>query len=62
MTYDGTILVVYGFLTSKAFHRVQKLAIRSLGERVMVVQRHEEMKQHRGPRTCVLEEHIFGCS
>ena len=62
MTYDGNILGVYGFLTSKSFRRVKKRAIRSLSERVMVVEGHEEMKQHRGSRTYMLEEHIFGCS
>ena len=51
MTYDGTILGVYEFLTSRAFRRVQERVIQSLGERVMAVQRHEGMKQHKGPRT-----------
>ena len=53
MTYDRTILGVYGFLTSRAFCRFQEHAIRSSGERVMVMQRHEEIKQHRGPRPCL---------
>ena len=58
MTYDGTFLSVYGFLTSRAFRRVQERAIRSSVERVMAVQRHEEMKQHREPRTCVDPTHL----
>ena len=62
MTSDGTVLGVYGFMTSRAFFRVQERAIQILGERVVVVQRHEEMKQHRKPHTCVLEEQIFGFS
>ena len=67
MTYDGTVLGVYGFLTSRDFCRVQERAIRSSGERVMVVQRHEEIKQHRGHALawtlcpCVLEEQFFLC-
>ena len=50
MASYGTILSVYGFLTSRAFHRVQEHAIRTLGEKVMVVQRHEEMKQYKGAK------------
>ena len=53
MTYDGTVLGVYGFLTSRAFHRVQERVIWSSDEIVMAVQRHEKIKQHRGPRPCV---------
>ena len=49
MTYDGTVLGVYGFLTPRAFRRVQERTIRSSGERVMVMQRHEEIKQQKGP-------------
>ena len=59
MTYDGTVLGVHGFLTSRAFRRVQERAIRSSGERVVAVQRHEEMKQHRGPHTCVRRSNFF---
>ena len=53
MAYDEIFLGVYGFLTSRAFYRVQECAIRSSGERVMAVKRHEEIKQHRGPRPCM---------
>ena len=48
MTSDGIVLGVYGFLTSRDFHRVQEHTIRSSGEKVMTMQRHEGMKQHRG--------------
>ena len=53
MAYDGNCLGVYRFLTSSSFCRVQERAIRSSGERVMAVKRHEEIKQHRRPRPCV---------
>ena len=53
MTYDGTFVGMYGLLTSRAFRRVQECAIRSSGERVMTVQRHEEIKHHSLPRPCM---------
>ena len=53
MTSDESVLGMYGFLTSRSFCRVQECAIRSLGERVMAVQRQEELKQHSLPRRCV---------
>ena len=58
MTSYGTFLGVYVFLTSISFRRVQERAIRSSCERVMVVQRHEGMKQHSGPGTCVEPTHL----
>ena len=59
MTSNRTILSVYRFLTSRAFRRVQERAIQSSAERVMAVQRHEGMKQHRGPHTYVDPMHLF---
>ena len=59
MTFDGNFLGVYGFLTSRSFRRVQERAIWSSDERVMIVQRLEKIKQHRGPRPCVDEEQFF---
>ena len=53
MTSDGAFLCIYGFLTSRSFRRVQECAIRSSGERVMAIQRQEEIKQHSLPRRCV---------
>ena len=47
-------------MTSRYFRRVQECAIRSSSERVIAVQRHEEIKHHRGPRPCVPEEQFFG--
>ena len=61
MIYDGNFLGFFGFLTSIPFRRVQERAIQSPGERIMIMQRHEEMKEHKGQRTYMPEEQFFRC-